>query len=56
MTVSGLTLAKTQSDDTPFQRPGMWGDSPAGVSGAGSKMATSAEEAKVPCAPGMWEA
>ena len=55
MTASYLTLAKTQSDKTPFQGVGVLGDSPAGGSRAGSEMPTSTEEAKVPCAGGVWQ-
>lgn len=43
-----LTLAKTQSDETP-SRIRVWGDGPAGGSRAGSE-SPSTEEAKVPCA------
>lgn len=53
---SYLTLAKTQSDETPFQGVVVRGESPAGGSGAGSETPTSTEEAKVPCARGVWEA
>lgn len=52
--MTDLTLAKTQSDEAPFQ--GVWGDSHVGGLGAGSEMAASTEEAKVPRAPGMWQA
>lgn len=50
VTVFDLTLAKTQSDETPFQGVGVWGDSPAGGSRAATEMSTSTEVAKVSCA------
>lgn len=50
LTVFYLTLAKTQSDETPFQGVGVRRESPAGGSRAGSETPASTEEAKVPCA------
>lgn len=55
MTRSYLTLAKTQSDETPFQGIAERGKSNVGGSRAGSETPTPTEEAKVPCARGMWE-